>query len=473
MTRETFYQIANPAFYILFGYFLVLVAYYTFLIIIGLAEERRRWRQNTIDDYSLLYLSSLTLPVSIIIPARNEEDWIRDSVLSAINLNYPKFEIIVVDDGSTDGTLDLLNKTLDLRTVETHYVKHFKDGKVQNILKSNKYPNVTVISKTTGLKKAGAVNAGLNIAKYKYICAIDADTLLEPDALLKIMAQIEKDPENIIGMGSYFGLINGFKIKDGRIIDHSFSYRPILAYQNLEYIRSFFGNRIAWSKFNATPNVAGGFGVWRRDILYEIGGYSADFTCEDIEITFRIHDYMTKKKDKKYKILTMPYYAGWTEGPGNIKSLISQRDRWQRVTNETVWAYKHMLFNPKYRWLGLFTMPYFLIYEVFGVFVELISLLFVGVGWALGVFSVNIFLAYFALMLLSQALISAMSLFAFTRDQKVFRLKYIAYLLFLSIIEMFWYRWIISFAKLLGTIRSLLNQRAYDQYVREKRVKAL
>ncbi|MFA6321305.1 MAG: glycosyltransferase family 2 protein, partial [Candidatus Omnitrophota bacterium] len=159
MTREIFYQIVNPAFYILFGYFLVLVAYYTLLIIVGLAEERRRWRQNTVDDYSLLYFSSLTLPVSIIIPARNEEDWIHDSVLSAINLNYPKFEIIVVDDGSTDGTLEVLNKTLDLRAVETHYVKHFKDGKVQDILKSNKYPNVTVIAKTTGLKKAGAVNA--------------------------------------------------------------------------------------------------------------------------------------------------------------------------------------------------------------------------------------------------------------------------------------------------------------------------
>jgi cellulose synthase/poly-beta-1,6-N-acetylglucosamine synthase-like glycosyltransferase len=471
MTQETLYRITSTAFYLLFGYFLMLLAYYAFLTTVGFAETRRRWQQNIIDDYPLLYFSSFTLPISVIIPARNEEEWIRDTVLSVTNLNYPEFEIIVVDDGSTDRTLEVLNETLALKEVRAHYVKHFKDGIVQKILKSEKYPNVTVISKSAGMKKAGAVNAGLNIAKYKYICAIDADTLLEPDGLLKVMAQIEKEPNEVIGIGSYFGLINGFKIKDGRIIDYSFSFNPILAYQNLEYIRSFFGNRIAWSKFNATPNVAGGFGLWRRDILYELGGYSADFTCEDIEMTFRVHDYLTRKKYKNYKILTMPYYAGWTEGPSNIKSLISQRDRWQRVTNETIWKYKHMLFNPAYKWLGLLTLPYFLLYEVFGVFIEVISLLLICAGALAGILDVQVFLAYFCLMLLSQAFISAMSLFAFVRDQKVFRLKYMLYLLFLSMVESFWYRWIISFAKLLGMVRTLLNQRSFDQYVREKRVK--
>ena len=458
-------------FYIFFGYFLILLVYYAFLIIVGLGEERRRWWQNITDDYPLVYFSSFTLPVSVIIPARNEEEWIRNTILSVINLNYPQFEAVVVDDGSTDRTFEILNETLDLKPVTVHYVKHFKDGQVYSIMKSMKYPNVTVISKSPGLKKAGAVNAGLNIVRYKYVCVMDADTILEPDSLLKVMTQVERDPEKVIGIGSYFGLVNDFVIKDGRILDYYFSYNPLVAYQNMEYIRSFFGNRIAWSAFNAMPNVAGGFGLWRKDVLYEMGGYSADFTCEDIEITFRAHDYIVKNKDKGYKILMLPYYVGWTEGPSNIKSLVSQRDRWQRVVNETAWSYKYMLFNPRYKWMGLLTMPYFLIYEVMGVFIETISISVVTASWIIGILDVRVFLAYFLLMLLSQSLISVMSLFAFVRDQKVFRLKYVVYLLFLSLIELFWYRWIISFAKLLGTIKFLFGYKTYDQYVREKRIR--
>ncbi len=456
-------------FYIFFGYFLTLLAYYTFLTIIGLGEEHRRWQQNIADDYPLVYFSSFTLPVSVIIPAHNEEEWIRDTVLSVINLNYPQFEIIIVDDGSTDRTLEILNETLDLKPVNVHYVKHFKDGHVYSILKGMKYPNVTVISHSPGLKKAGAMNAGLNMAKYRYICAIDADTLLEPDGLLKVMAQIEKDPDKVIGIGSYFGLINGFKIKDGRIIDYAFSYNPLIAYQNMEYIRSFFGNRIAWSTFNAMPNIAGGFGLWRKDVLYEMGGYSPDFTCEDLEVSFRAHDYIVKKKDKKYRILMLPYYIGWTEGPSDIASLVSQRDRWQRVVNETVWKYKHMLFNPKYKWMGLSTVPYYILYEVMGVFIETLSIAVVTVAWLMGILGIRVFIAYFLFMLLTQSLISAMSLFAFARDQKVFRVKYVIYLLFLSLVELFWYRWVISVAKLLGTMKSLAGYRGFDRYVRKKR----
>lgn len=466
------YNIWNILFFIFLGYFILLLFYYAFLLTAGFSEERRRWWQNITEDYPLLYFSSFTLPVSIIIPARNEEEWIRDTVLSILNLNYPKFELIIVDDGSTDKTLEILRETLDLHAVDTHYIRHFKNGKVQDILKSVKYPNVTVISKSEGLKKAGAVNAGLNIAKYEYVCTMDADTLLEQNALLKIMAQVERDPEKIIGIGSSFGILNGFKIQDGRIAEYSFSYNPILAYQNLEYIRSFFGNRIAWSRFNAMPNIAGGFGIWRRDVLYKLGGYSAEYTCEDIEITFRAHDYIVKNRDKGYRILMMPYYVGWTEGPSNVISLISQRDRWQRVVNETIWNYRHMIFNPQYKFMGILTLPYFVFYEVLGVFVEILSVMLLAVGWTGGLLNFRLFLAIFGFMLLSQSLISITSLFTFVRDQKIFRLRYVLYLIFLSLIELFWYRWIIAFARLSGTLRSLFRYRKYDQYVREKRVKA-
>ncbi|MDP3729956.1 MAG: glycosyltransferase [Candidatus Omnitrophota bacterium] len=451
------------------GYFVILTAFYLFLTLIGSFEAVRRESQGAEEDSSLFYLATLKLSVSIIMPARNEEKWISDSLKSLINLNYPKFEIIVVNDGSTDKTFEKLNDLLDLKPVNLMYVHHYKDGKVREILRSDKYPNITVINKESGHKKAGASNAGLNIAQYDYICVTDADTILERDSLLKVMAQVKKDPDKIIGIGSYFGLVNGFKIKEGAIIDRSFSYNPIVAYQNIEYIRSFIGNRLAWSKYNAMPNVAGGFGVWRKDVLYELGGFSAEFTCEDIELTFRVHDYMAKNKDKGYKIVMLPFYVGWTEGPDNLPALIMQRNRWQRVVNETVWRYKYMTCNPKYGAFGFLAMPYFVLYEALGVFMEVISIAFVTAGWLMGVLNINIFLAYLLFMLLSQSFVSLLSMLAFVEGQRLFKMRYIAYLIMLTLTEFFFYRWIISAAKIIGTISSLRGVKSYDQYVRSKR----
>ena len=461
-------KIIYAVFVVSLGYFLVLTIYYIFLAAVGSIEEMKRSMQGESEDYSLFYFSSLKLPVSIILPAHNEEDWISDSLQSLLDINYPEFEIIVVNDGSTDGTFDILNNILKLKPVDAVYIKHYKDGRLRGVLKSELYPNVTVVDKDRGNKKAGAVNAGLNIAKHEYICVMDADTILERDALLKVMAQVEKEPDKVIGVGSYFGLINGFKIKNGAIMDRSYSYNPLVAYQNIEYIRSFIGNRLAWSRFNAMPNVAGGFGVWRKDILYELGGFSAEFTCEDIELTFRAHDYVVKNKDKGYKIAMLPFYVGWTEGPDNIPALIMQRNRWQRVVNETVWRYKYMTFNPKYGPFGFLAMPYFVLYEVLGVFIEVISIALVAAGWALGVLNINIFMAYLLFMLLSQSFVSLLSMLAFVEGQKLFKIRYIIYLIMLTLTEFFFYRWIIGISKIIGTISSLRGVRSYDQYARSK-----
>ncbi len=450
------------------GYFLVLTLYYLFLAVVGSIEEMKRAMEGESEDYSLFYFSSLRLPVSIVLPAHNEEDWIADSLQSLLNINYPEFEIIIVNDGSTDETFNVLNNILKLKPVDAVYIKHYKDGRLRGVLKSEKYPNVTVVDKDGGNKKAGAVNAGLNVAKHEYVCVIDADTVLERDALLKVMAQVEKEPDKVIGVGSYFGLVNGFKIKNGTIMDRSCSYNPIVAYQNIEYIRSFIGNRLAWSKYNAMPNVAGGFGVWRKDVLYELGGFSNEFTCEDIELTFRAHDYIVKNKDKGYKIVMLPFYVGWTEGPDNIPALIMQRNRWQRVVNETIWRYKYMTCNPKYGSFGFLAMPYFVLYEVLGVFMEGISVAFVTAGWLMGVLNVNIFMAYLLFMLLSQAFVSLLSMLAFVEGQRLFKMRYIAYLIMLTLTEFFFYRWIISVSKIVGTISSLRGIKSYDQYARSK-----
>lgn len=463
-------KIVYTVFIISLGYFLALTVYYLILALVGSFENTKRTLEEVAEDYSLFYFSKFKIPVTLIVPAHNEEEWILDSLKSLLNLNYPEFEIIVVNDGSTDRTLDKLNEFLKLKPADIAYIKHYKGGKINQMLKSETYPNVTVINKESGHKKAGAANVGLNIAQYDYVCVMDADTILERDALLKVMAQVHKEPDKIIGAGSYFGLVNGFKVKDGTIVERNHSYNPIIAYQNIEYIRSFIGNRLAWSKYNAMPIVSGGFGIWRKDLLYELGGFSVEFTCEDMEFTFRAHDYIAKHKDKGYRIIMLPYSVGWTEGPSNIQSLILQRDRWQRVVDETIWRYKYMICNPKYGFFAFMTMPYFVLYEVLGVFAEIVSIAFVTFGWLIGALHLDVFLAYFLLMVLSQAFVSLISILVFVRGQRVFKIRYIMYLVGLALVEFFWYRWIISLAKLLGTWNFLKKKRSPDQYIRAKRI---
>lgn len=467
--------LADKIFYAIFltflGYFLLVMFYYLMLALIGFIEGKKRKLESEEEAYSILSSSTFTLPVSVIIPARNEEEWISDSVGSILNLNYPEFEVIVVDDGSIDRTFEILDTMLKLNALDKTYIKHYRDGWVRGIFKSDKYPNVTVISKQAGFKKAGAINAALNLAKYKYICVMDSDTVLEPDALLKVMAHVAKDPDRIIGIGSYYGLSNGFNIKDGRIRERSFSYQPLIAYQNLEYIRSFIGNRIAWSKFNSSPIIPGGFALWRRDVLFELGGFDKEFSSEDLEFTFRVHDYMVKNGKKGYRVLMLPYFVGWTEGPSNLKSLILQRNRWQRVVEEAVWKYKYMAFNPKYGSFAFLVFPYYILYEVFGVFFEIISIVTAVIGWTIGIVEVKMFFAFLLFVTLSQILVSLLSIFAFLRtQQRLLKLRYLLYLVVLSFLEFFWYRWIISFAKISGTYSYSQKLRAHDQYTRPKRI---
>jgi cellulose synthase/poly-beta-1,6-N-acetylglucosamine synthase-like glycosyltransferase len=216
------------------------------------------------------------------------------------------------------------------------------------------------------------------------------------------------------------------------------------------------------------PIVAGGFGVWRRDVLYELGGYSSEFTCEDLEFTFRAHKYIADNK-KPYRILMLPYFVSWTDAPQNIVSLIKQRDRWQRVEIETILKYRSMCFNPKYGSLAFISLPYFVFYEVLGVFFEFISLIFVLAGWMLKILDARIFLAYFVLMVAAQAIFSLISVFSFIRTQKIFPKHYVIYLIFLALTEFIFYRWIITLAKFSGTLSYFRGVRVFDQFVRAKR----
>jgi cellulose synthase/poly-beta-1,6-N-acetylglucosamine synthase-like glycosyltransferase len=450
---ETFtHQMFIVAFFIFLGYYVVLAVYYLVLGLVGFAVGHQRGEEDAEEDYRLLAASSFTLPVSIILPAHNEEAWIADSLQSLLNLNYPEFEIVVVDDCSTDRTLEILKERLELVAVHNPYTDHFQSGRIRGLFKSARHPHVTVLSKENGQKKARAVNAGLNLARYKYVCFVDADTVLDPDALMRVMAQVEKDPDKIIGVGSYFGLVNGFEVEHGNVVGKNFLRPPLVAYQDLEYLRSFIGNRLSWSRWNATPIIAGGFAVWRRDVLLEMGGFNADVSCEDIELTFRAHEYMVQHREAGYRIEMLPYVVGWTEGPHTIRNLIGQRNRWHRATMETTWKFRHMLCNPRYGKFGFLTVPYFFLYEVLGIFFELGSIAVTILGFLSGVFDLKLLVGFLVFMTLFQSCSSLLPLVAFHREQKLYRPAEFGYLVLLSLVEFAVYRWITMVARVTGTI---------------------
>jgi cellulose synthase/poly-beta-1,6-N-acetylglucosamine synthase-like glycosyltransferase len=183
--------------------------------------------------------------------------------------------------------------------------------------------------------------------------------------------------------------------------------------------------------------------------------------------TFQAHDYMVKNQ-KDYQILMLPYYVGWTNGPSTIPALIQQRNRWQRVTNEAVWRYRYMFLNPKYKWLAVFTYPYLLVYEVFGVFVEIFSIAMLTWAWFIHILDLKIYLSYLFFLVMVQAFISLSVIFAFIRDQQIFRFRYTCYLILLSFLELFAYRWIIAVARIRGIFGSIRGVRDFDQFKRQQ-----
>ncbi len=227
-------------------------------------------------------------------------------------------------------------------------------------------------------------------------------------------------------------------------------------------------NRTELCRLNATPILAGGFSIWRKDIILELGGFAFEFSSEDLEFTFRVQDHIIKKHLDNYKIIILPYLVGWTEGPNTIFSLLRQRNRWQRVTHETVWTYRHMLWHASNKAFTFLALPYFLFYEVFGVVFEVISIVLFTAGYMAGVIRLEIFLAFLTLIFLSQFLISLLALFIFIRDQRLFKGKDIFWFIVLGFTEFFGYHWLLVFAKLSGTVSFLMGKRGFDRYVRSR-----
>jgi cellulose synthase/poly-beta-1,6-N-acetylglucosamine synthase-like glycosyltransferase len=345
------------------------------------------------------------LPISIVMPAYNEELTISEAAQSMLRLQYPQFEVVLVNDGSKDKTLPLLIESFKLERVYRAWRPEVPCKPIRGIYISALYPNLIVVDKENGGSKADAVNAGINLARYPLVCVVDADSLLDQDALMRVARLYIEDPDGTVGVGGLVRVANGCEIKDGRVVKVRLPKEPLAMFQNVEYFRAFLMGRVAWSAIDALLIISGAFGLFRRDQLVKVGGYRADCIGEDFELVLSLRRKQVEEgKRGKVKFVCDP--ACWTEAPTSLKMLASQRARWQRGLMQTLWMHRKMWFNPKYGAAGMLAIPYMLLFEVLGPVLEISGLIAVPLMFAFDVVGWPFVVVYYLLAVVAGIFVS-------------------------------------------------------------------
>ena len=313
--------------------------------------------------------------ISIITGAYNESMTIIDNVHSLLSLNYHKFELVVVNDGSSDDTLDKLIKEFKLEETKYIFETIVQSSPIRGIYRSTDmaYKNLVVIDKFNGGGKADAINAGLNIAKYDYFLNIDVDCVLDFDTLLIMMDVVLNEKKRCIGVGATLRMSNSSFVNRGTMENVGVPKKLLVRFQELEYIRSFVLGKMAWSYLNAVPNISGGLGLFDKEIVLKIGGYDKNSLGEDMDLVFRMVGYM-QETNQPYCVRSVPRTLCWTEGPETLQILVRQRIRWARGLFQILKKNKKVFLNPKYGRMGFIIFPYNLFFEFLSPFVEFIGI---------------------------------------------------------------------------------------------------
>ncbi|MCL6439175.1 MAG: glycosyltransferase, partial [Rubrobacteraceae bacterium] len=393
--------------YFVLGYFLLINGVYALLYVISFFEIADYTRREVFSGFSELFASSYAPPVSVIVPAYNEEATIAESVRSLLSLRYPLHEVVVVNDGSSDGTLEVLGKSFDLWESDRPVRMQLETAPIRGVYASSD-ERLVVVDKENG-GKADALNAGICAAGYPLVCCVDADIILEEDALLRA-ARPAIEYSDVAAVGGIVRVANGCEVDSGRVIEVRTPREALPTLQVVEYLRAFLAGRTGWSRLNALLIISGAFGIFRRSDLISAGGYSDDTVGEDMELVTRMHRVLHEDR-RKYRVVFVPDPVAWTEVPSTLRVLRRQRDRWHRGLIDTLVRHRRMLFNPRYGTVGLLAMPYYFLFELLGPVVELLGYAAFIVGLLLGVLNVPFALAFFAVAVGLGSLLSVAAVF--------------------------------------------------------------
>lgn len=447
--------------YLVLFYLLIIVTIYIFLNLVSFTNISKHSKKRKYVELKDIFRIHNFKPITIIVPAFNEEDRIVECVQSLLQLEYPDYQIIVVNDSSTDGTLEQLFENFQIRQASFSPYYEIESQEIKAVYLSPAHPNLVVIDKGKG-GKADSINAAINISRNPLITVIDVNSILERDCLLKIVRPFMED-DNIVAVGGTVRIANGCKVKNGYIDEVGLSKSWLARFQVVEYLRAFLFGRYCFDFLNGILIISGAFGCFRRDALIEVGGFKAGSLGEDMEIIVRLQKEL-REKDPKTRVIFIPDIVCWTKVPEKIKTLSSQRVRWQKGAIESIRLHKALFFNPKYGWLGMLVFPYYTFFEVLGPFIEISGYVVFVISYALGIVPFNFAVAFIAAAFLYGVVLSTLSVcleeLSFKKYKKV---KHLIILMVASLLENFGYRQMTTFWRFKGFIEYYTGKRDWGK----------
>ena len=447
------------------AYFFMVNTFFLFLIVAAAFALTKLTRSRPVGSNLVGLSSSLAPSISILAPAYNEQETVVESVKSFLSLNYPSFEVVVINDGSKDETLQRLISAFHLEPTEILYDRSLSDTEVKQIYMSVIHPNLYVVDKVNG-GKADALNVGIGVCQYDIFCAVDSDSLLEGDALVRVAIPFLEDPSKVVAAGGTVRIANGTKVKFGRVESIGLPRNFLVLMQVIEYTRAFLCGRIGWNLFNATMVISGAFGIFSKKAVQAVGGYTHGSVGEDMELILRLHKYHLINKIP-YSIVFVPDPVCWTEAPADFKSLGKQRDRWQRGLADTLYRHRHMIFNPRYGVVGLVALPYFFLVELLGPVLEICAAIVLFALLLFGGMDQDLLIMFFCASILYGVVLSLASLLI----EEVFFSKYgkakqFLALLAICLAESLWYRQVQTYWRVVGLVKYFRGDATWGQIQR-------
>ncbi|MDR5906138.1 glycosyltransferase [Franzmannia qiaohouensis] len=419
------------------GYFLLLNGGYLALNLLSMVSLRRYMRQRAELGEDAPYLG-VEPAVSVLVPAYNEAATIRISVLSLLQLQYPEFEVVVINDGSKDETLEVLIEAFELEAYPEPLRRTVPHQEVLGVYRSRRYANLKVLDKANG-GKADALNAGINAARHGLFCAVDADSILQRDSLLRVVQPFLED-ERTVAAGGTVRIANGSRVRGGFLLEAGIPRSLLARFQIVEYLRAFLFGRLGWSPMNAVLIISGAFGLFDRERVMAVGGYSTSTVGEDMELVVRLHRYHRERR-LAYRIHYLPDPICWTEAPEDLGTLGRQRSRWQRGLAESLSRHARLATSPRGGAPGHLAWPFMTLFEWLGPLVEVGGYVFMIVGFSLGIIA-PLALTVFLLVAIGMGiLLSVNGLLLETLSFRVYQRRRDMLRLFLvAIVENFGYR---------------------------------
>lgn len=440
-------------------------AVYTVQTVLAFFEMKRSRMEGRRANAGWMIGAKSIPGISLLVPAYNEERTIVENIRSLLTLRYPRFEIIVVNDGSKDGTARTIIETLQLRRVDLRRPHAAPCKPIRGIFAHPDFPNLLFIDKENG-GKSDALNAAMNYARHPLLCGVDADSLLDYNSLLQAARPFVEHPNSLIAVGGTIRIANGCEVHGGMVVNEGAPRRLLPLFQIVEYLRAFLIARLSFSRLNTVSIISGAFGLFKRSAVLAVGGYTHGTVGEDMELIVKLHRHF-RENGGDYNILFVPDPVCWTEAPESLAVLRRQRTRWQRGLCEVLSRHRAMLFNPRYGRIGLLGLPMFLAFDILGPLLDLLGLILIPLFWAFGLLSFKFMAAFFAVVVLYGVFLSMMALvlgevalFRTTRKRDILLMA------FAAIAENFGYRQLNILWRLEGIWQFLRKQQGWGKMTR-------